>query len=200
MIPTLEEYLQVAGNQPLLFNFKSRNPAEADQLAAALKAAGRDPEAIGDGFYGGPEAGPVARSRQLYPKAWVFSKDRAKACSKAYALQGWFGLIPAACRNGTLLVPLDYQWAFAGWPNRTIARMEAAHARVLMVGPQRGGGHPAGLDLPEQIERVPAGFNGYLMIDDLWNVAPALYPSLDHRSPEQQAAADKALARRRAMR
>jgi len=200
MIPTLEEYLQIAGSKPLLFNFKSRDPAEADELAAALKAAGRDPEAIGDGFYGGPEAGPVARMRRIYPRAWVFSTERAKACSKAYAIEGWLGVVPAACRNGTLLVPLDYQWLMPGWPNRTIARMEAAHARILMVGPQRGKGRPAGVDLPEQLGDVPDSFNGYLMVDDLWNVAPALYPSLDHRSPDQQDAADKALARRRAMR
>jgi glycerophosphoryl diester phosphodiesterase len=199
MIPTLEQYLRVAGDKRLLFNFKSGDPAEADQLAAALKAAGRDAERIGDGFYGGPEAGPVARIRQIYPKAWTFSKDSAKACTKAYAVQGWLGLIPAACRNGTLVVPLDYQWAFPGWPDRAIARMESVGAHVLMVGPQRGGDSPMGIDLPEQLGEVPASFNGYLFVDDIWNVAPALYPSLDHRSPEQQEAADRGLARRRGM-
>jgi glycerophosphoryl diester phosphodiesterase len=199
MIPTLEEFLQEAGSKPLLFNFKGRDPAEADMLAAALKAAGRDVEGIGDGFYGGPEAGPVARIRQLYPKAWVFSEDGAKACSKAYAIEGWFGVTPAACRNGTLVVPLDRQWLIPGWPNRAIARMEAAHAHVLMVRPQ-GGERPMGVDLPEQLGNVPASFNGYLLVDDMWNVAPALYPSVDRRTPAQQAAADKALARRRGMR
>jgi glycerophosphoryl diester phosphodiesterase len=199
-IPTLEEYLREAGTRPLLFNFKSGDPAEADRLAAALKAAGRDVERIGDGFYGGPESGPVARIRQIYPRAWVFSKERAKACSKAYAIEGWFGVTPAACRNATLIVPLDYQWAIPGWPNRAIARMEAAGAHVLMVGPQRGEGNPAGIDLPEQLGEVPASFNGYLFVDDIWNVAPALYPSLDRRTAAQQEAADKALARRRAER
>jgi glycerophosphoryl diester phosphodiesterase len=200
MIPTLAEYLREAGSKPLLFNFKSADPSEADRLAVALKAAGRDVEGIGDGFYGGPEAGPVARIRQIYPKAWVFSKERAKACSKAYAIEGWFGVTPAACRNGTLIVPLDYQWAFPGWPNRAIARMDAAGAHVLMVGPQRGEGNPAGLDMPEQLGQVPASFNGYLFVDDIWNVAPALYPSLDRRTAEQQASAERGLARRRGMR
>lgn len=199
LIPSLEEYLRAAGDKPLLFNFKSRDPAEADQLAAALKAAGRDVERIGDGFYGGPESGPVARIRQIYPKAWVFSKDSATACTKAYALEGWFAVTPQACRDGTLIVPLDYQWAFAGWPNRAISRMEAVGAHILMVGPQRGGDAPMGIDLPEQLGEVPASFNGYLFVDDIWNIAPALYPSLDHRSPEQQEAAEEALARRRGM-
>lgn len=199
MIPTLEQYLRVAGDKRLLFNFKGRDPAEADLLAATLKAAGRDPERIGDGFYGGPEAGPVARIRQIYPKAWVFSKDSAKACTKAYAVQGWLGLVPAACRGGTLVVPLDYQWAIPGWPNRAIARMEAVGAHVLMVGPQRGGDSPMGIDLPEQLGEVPISFNGYLFVDDIWNVAPALYPSLDHRTPAEQARAETGLARRRGM-
>lgn len=199
MIPTLEEYLSEAGRKPLLFNFKSADPAEADMLAAALKAAGRDVEGIGDGFYGGPERGPVARIRQLFPKAWVFSKERAQACTKAYAMEGWFGITPAACRNGTLIVPLDYQWAFAGWPNRTLARMKAVGAHVLMVGPQRGGNHPAGIDLPEQLGDVPASFNGYLFVDDMWNVGPALYSSLDRRTADEVERADRGLERRRGM-
>jgi glycerophosphoryl diester phosphodiesterase len=199
LIPTLEEFLQQAGSKPLLFNVKGGDPAEADRLAAALEAAGRDPEAAGDGFYGGPEAGPVARIRQLYPGAWVFSEERAKACTKAYAIEGWFGVTPAACRNGTLVVPLNRQWLFPGWPYRALARMAAVHAHVLMVGPQ-GGERPMGIDLPEQLAEVPASFNGYLFVDDLWTVAPALYPSVDRRTPAQQEAADKALARRRAMR
>jgi glycerophosphoryl diester phosphodiesterase len=200
MIPTLEEFLQEAGRKPLFFNFKSPDPAEADMLAAALAAAGRDPEALGDGFYGGLEQGPVARIREIFPDAWVFSRESATACSKAYALQGWFGLTPEACRNGTLIVPLDYQWAFAGWPNRTIARMEAVGARILMVGPQRAGDRPLGLDLPEQLGEVPASFNGHLWVDDLWTVAPALFPSLDRRTAEEQIRAERALERRRATR
>lgn len=198
MIPTLEAWLQAAGKRPLLFNFKSRDPAEADMLAAALKAAGRDPEELGDAFYGGPEQGPVARIRQLYPRAWVFSKESAKACTKAYAVQGWFGLTPEACRNGTLIIPLDYQWVFAGWPNRAIARMDAVGARIVVVGPQGDGDRPMGLDLPEQLGEVPASFNGYLFVDDMWNVAPALFPSIDRRRPIELEKAEAALERRRA--
>ncbi len=200
LIPTLEEYLRAAGGTKLLFNFKSRDPAEADMLAKALKAAGRDPEAHGDGFYGGPEAGPVARIRKIYPRAWVFSKESAKACSKAYALQGWFGLTPGSCRGGTLIVPIDYQWAFAGWPNRAIARMEAVGARILMVGPQGEGDRPTGLDLPEQLGEVPSSFNGYLFIDDLWNIGPALHSSIDRRNGREIDLAEKALEARRAKR
>ncbi|HSG35155.1 MAG TPA: glycerophosphodiester phosphodiesterase family protein [Sphingomonadaceae bacterium] len=198
LIPALEEYIAEAGSKPLIYNFKSRDPAEADALAAALKAAGRDVEGIGDAFYGGPEEGPVARIREIYPKAWVFSRDAARACTEAYAMQGWFGIVPDECKGGTLVVPLDFQWAMPGWPNRTIARMEAANARILMVGPQGGGGRPMGLNLPEQLGEIPASFNGFVWVEDIWTIAPALYPSRDRRTVQEINRALDGLERRRA--
>lgn len=199
LIPSLADFLAFNGNRPLIFNFKSKDAKEADMLAAALKAAGRDPVERGDAFYGGPEAGPVARIREIYPKAWVFSHESAKACSKAYALQGWLGITPEACRGGTLMVPINRQFLFAGWPNRTIARMKAVGAHIIMLGPQGGDG-PRGLDLPEQLGRVPASFNGYIWVDDMWNIGPALHQSVEHRSRDEQIAAQEALAKRRAAR
>ncbi|HSQ94515.1 MAG TPA: glycerophosphodiester phosphodiesterase family protein [Croceibacterium sp.] len=198
LIPSLADYLQMAANKPLLFRFTTRDPADADRLAAALKAAGRDVARMGYGFYGSVEQGPVARIRQIYPSAWVFSDESAGKCHNAYALEGWLGITPAACRNGTLVVPLNDQWSVAGWPNRTIARMQAVGAHILMTGPQRGR-DSRGLDLPEQLGEIPSTFTGYVLVDDIWNVGPALFPSLDHRSPDQQEAADRGLARRRGM-
>ncbi|MBD3730860.1 MAG: glycerophosphodiester phosphodiesterase [Sphingomonadales bacterium] len=198
-IPSLAEYLAANGNRALMFNFKSKDAKEADMLAAALKAAGRDPVARGDGFYGGKEAGPVARMRELYPQAWVFSGESVIACTKAYAIQGWFGITPEACRGGTMMIPLNRQFAFAGWPNRAIARLEAVGARIVVVGPQGTGG-PRGLDLPEQLGEVPSSFNGYVWVDDMWNLGPALHPSVERRSNADQVAAQDALERRRAAR
>lgn len=196
LIPELAEVLAAFPDTPLLFNFKSKDPAEADLLAAALHAAGRDPVARRDGFYGGPEAGPVARMRQIFPKAWVFSKDSIKACTKAYGWQGWLGIVPEVCRNGTIAIPLNYQWAFAGWPNRLIARMEAAGARVIVTGPL-GEDRPMGIDLPEQLGAVPASFNGYVWVDDMWSVGPALRPAYNKRNPVEEAELARALAARR---
>lgn len=197
LIPALEEVLAAFPDKPLLYNFKSKNPAEADLLAAALKTAGRDPEKIGDGFYGGKEAGPVSRIRALYPKAWVFSNESIEACSRAYGWQGWLGITPQACRGGTIAVPLNYQWAMAGWPNRLVQRMEAVGARVVVMAPADGGDHPRGLDLPEQIGDIPAGFNGYVWVDDITTVGPALRPAYNKRTPPQEAKLQAELERRR---
>jgi len=195
-IPTLAEALGAAGTKPLLYNFKSKDAHEADELAAALKAAGRDPARAGDGFYGA--AGPVARIRQVYPGAWTFTKDEVTACTKAYAWQGWFGITPSACRNGTIFVPVDRAWAFAGWPNRLIARMEKVGARVVLIGPQGGkDGAPLGLDLPEQVREIPVGYNGYVWVEDIRAIGPAINPAFGKRNPGQEARFEEQMDARR---
>lgn len=196
MIPELGEVLAAFPDKALLFNFKSKDAAEADMLLAALKAAGRDSVARGDGFYGGVEAGPVARMRQLLPKAWVFSKESAKACTKAYGWQGWLAITPEACRNGTLVVPLNRQWIFAGWPNRTAQRMSAVGARIIIAAPQDSPGG-LGLDLPEQIRDVPRTFTGYLWVEDIWSIGPAVRPGFNKRNPREEQEMQDALAARR---
>ncbi len=171
-IPTVEEAIASETFKPFLFNFKSKNPAEADQLYAILKAAGRDPLKEGDGFYGA-EA-PVQRMKELIPGIWAWSKPGVKACTKDYAWMGWLGMTPDSCKNGTLVVPLDYQWAFAGWPNRATARMEAVGARTLIIGPMNDRESTRGLTYGDQLSDIPASYNGYVMVEDISKVGPAL--------------------------
>ncbi len=193
-VPALDEVLTALARTPFMFNFKSKDPREADQLAAALKAAGRDVEKMGDGFYGA--AGPVQRIREHYPRAWAWTKEEAKACTKAYVYYGWSGVVPESCRNGTLVVPLNYTPVMWGWPNRLLRRMEKVGARVLVVGPQ-GKDRAMGLTLPEQLGEIPSSFNGYVWVEDIWNIGPALRPDSDFRTRAQQDGAEAALQRRR---
>lgn len=171
-IPAVEEALAAESYKPFLFNFKSKDPAEADQLAAILKAAGRDPVKEGDGFYGG-EA-PTQRMAELFPGAWAWAKPMVKACTKDYAWMGWFGVTPDSCKNATLIVPLDYQWAIAGWPNRTMARMEAVGARIVIIGPMNDRESTRGLTYGRQLADIPTSYNGYVMVEDILKVGPAL--------------------------
>src|SRR3546814_19343132 len=84
---------------PILFNFKSNDPAEADQLFAILKASGRDSAKLGDALYGGER--PVMRMRELMPDTWSFyPKGGAKACTRDYVTWGWTGIVPESCRGG----------------------------------------------------------------------------------------------------
>lgn len=193
-IPSLQEVLRAFPGLPLLYNFKSKDPAEADLLARELREAGRDPVKAGDGFYGA--AAPVERIRKLYPAAWAWSMDGAKRCTKDYAKLGWLTKVPESCRNGVMFVPLNYQWAFAGWPNRLLQRMNSVGAKVIVIGPT-GGDAGTGLTLPEQLGDVPSTFKGYLWVEDMWTVGPALRPHRDFRTDAQQQAAETGLERRR---
>lgn len=172
-IPTVEEGLEALPDRPLLFNFKSKNPAEADQLYAILKASGRDSEKLGDAFYGGER--PVKRMRELLPNNWSFNlKQEAGACTKAYVAYGWTGIIPKSCVGSVLAVPINYRWAFWGWPNRLIARMESVGARVIIFGPFERGKSNEGISTKAELDSIPKSFNGYIWVEDMEQVGAAL--------------------------
>jgi glycerophosphoryl diester phosphodiesterase len=174
-MPTVEEGLAALPVHPILFNFKSKDPHEADQLFAILRASGRDSAKLGDAFYGA-EA-PVKRMRELLPANWSFDlKTGAKTCTKDYVAWGWTGIVPESCRNGVIAIPINYQWAFWGWPDRLIARMDSVGARVIVLGPYESGKSNEGLTTPQQLAKVPASFNGYIWVEDIREVGPALRP------------------------
>jgi len=193
-IPSLQEVLRALPGMAYLYNFKSKDPHEADLLAHELAEAGHDPVKVGDGFYGAP--GPVERIRKLYPGAWAWSMDGAKRCTKDYLKWGWLTIIPDSCRKGVIMVPLSHQWLFAGWPNRLLQRMNSVGAKVIIIGP-RGGTSGTGLTLPEQLADVPSTFRGYIWVEDIWTVGPALRPDRDIRTEARLQAAEAGLARRR---
>ena len=186
----------VGPQRRVFYKFSSNDPAQADLLAAKMAAAGRDPAESKDAFYGPPE--PIARIRQLYPDNWAFSPDAARQCASDYVMTGWYGAVPDSCKGGTMLIPVDAQWKFWGWPNRLIQRMEEHGGQVIVTGPEIDGYDMTGLTMPEQLGDVPNTFNGYLWVDDSWTVIPAFKPKLDGRRDSQKEAAAEALAKRRA--
>ena len=195
-MPRIEELVRAQRvRDRLMFNFKSGDAEEADLLAAKLEALGRDPAAKGDAFYGHPD--PVNRIRELYPDVWAWSPREARQCSQDYVTFGWTGFLPESCRGKTMIVPLNYQWAFWGWPNRLIARMEEYGGEVIVIGPYEGDA-ATGLTLPEQLTEIPNSFNGYVWVEDGFTAMPALFPSFDDRRQEEIDAAQAALERRRA--
>lgn len=195
-MPTLGE---VARAMPprghLMINFKSGDAAEADLVSAKLAEVGRDPVASGDAFYGAPEV--IARVRELYPEVWAWSPAEARQCTEDYLLFGWSGYLPASCRGATMVIPLNYQWLFGGWPNRLIARMEAHGGRIIVTGPYVSGEPNTGLTLPEQFTEIPSSFNGYVWVEDTFNLAPALYQRFDNRTFAEKEAGHAGLERRR---
>ncbi|SMQ69121.1 glycerophosphoryl diester phosphodiesterase [Altererythrobacter xiamenensis] len=194
-MPTIEDVASALPRRGrMMINFKSKDAREADLLAAKLKAAGRDPVAAGDAFYG--HEAPIARIRELYPEAWSWSMQGAEACSRDYIALGWSSYLPESCRGETMIVPLNRQFAFWGWPNRLIARMEEYGGKVIVVGPL-GDNAPRGLTLPEQLGEIPSTFNGYVWVEDAFTIVPALITRFDDRSQAEIDAAQAALERRR---
>ena len=169
-MPTVEEALREVPRMRLFFNFKSRDPRDADALVAAFRRAGVgiDDKYI---FYGQP---PVTRRlKQLVPGARTFFKDEIKACLTDYVKYGWTSYVPSSCRNKVIAVPLNYQWAIWGWPKRFLTRMDKVGTKVILMGPYEDG-HIGGLERPEQLAKVPRDFRGYLWIEDFYAVGRAL--------------------------
>ncbi|HLL32130.1 MAG TPA: glycerophosphodiester phosphodiesterase family protein [Allosphingosinicella sp.] len=169
-MPTVEEALRETPRMRLFFNFKSKDPRDADALVAAFRRAGVEIDGR-FAFYGHPRV--TARMKQLVPGAWTFWKGEMKECLTDYVKWGWTSYVPKSCRNTTVAVPLNYQWAIWGWPKRFIARMESVGTRVILMGPYENG-EIAGLERPEQLGKVPRDFRGYLWIEDFYNVGRAL--------------------------
>jgi glycerophosphoryl diester phosphodiesterase len=169
LMPSLEEVLHAFPGKRLLINFKSKDPAEADAIADAFRRAG---VTIGDtyAFYGGSER-LRARMRRLAPQAWIFD---ARACSLAYLKWGWTGHVPDACRNDAIGVPVNLRHLAWGWPDLFLARMRRAGAGVILFG-DGGRGGAIGIMRPDQLDKVPDGYDGWLWVEDIW--------ALRHRLP-----------------
>jgi glycerophosphoryl diester phosphodiesterase len=169
-MPTVEEALREVPTIRLVFNFKSRDPKDADALVAAFARAGV-PIDRKYSFYG--DARVTGRLRQLVPTVWAYGKEEIQGCLEDYVKFGWTGYVPASCRDTTVAVPLNYQWAIWGWPNRFQARMAAVNTKVIMFTDYNDG-VIAGIESVEQLDQVPRDFRGYLWIEDFYSVGRAV--------------------------
>jgi glycerophosphoryl diester phosphodiesterase len=167
---TVEEALREVPTTRLIFNLPGGDPAVADALVEAFGRAGTRIDGK-YGFHGDPAA--VARVKALAPAAFTFATGGPNACLEDYFRVGWTSFVPASCRNTTLILPLDGQFALWGWPNRFLARMAGAGTQVMMVSRQSAGAL-VGLETVEQIDDVPRDFRGYLWIEDFLEVGSAV--------------------------
>jgi hypothetical protein len=120
------------------------------------------------------EAAAVASIRAREPKAWAFTIAESRQCFSDYAKLGWLSLVPASCKGRTILVPLDQKWKIAGWPRRFQARMAAAGTRIILTGPGDRADAIPGLAQVEQIPEIPRAYTGYVWVDDVERIGPAI--------------------------
>ncbi|MGN6808564.1 MAG: hypothetical protein ACTHJZ_21855 [Trinickia sp.] len=61
-----------------------------------------------------------------------------------------------------------------GWPNRFLDRMTGAGSAVFAIGPYFGGEFSTGLDTVADVRRLPSGYTGGILTNELQKVAPEL--------------------------
>jgi len=172
MMPALHEVMAAMPERRFLVNFKSNETREGDMLAALLAAHPEWRQAVW-GAYGGD--GPTMRAGELLPTLKVWTPGRLKQCLLRYVAYGWSGIVPAACRETVVMVPINVAPWLWGWPNRFLARMKAAGSEVILLGPYAAGDPgTSGIDDVEMLARIPEGFDGHVWTNRIELIGPAL--------------------------
>lgn len=170
LMPSLDEVLTAFAQRRFVINVKSRDPSEGARLAAALSkypAAQRRQLVV----YGGDE--PVAQVRRLLPDVRTASRSTLKSCLLRYLALGWTGHVPASCGRSMVLVPVNMAGLVWGWPHRFQQRLQGVGSEVFAVGPYHGG-FTSGIDTPEDLARLPAGYAGGIWTNEIVWLANAV--------------------------
>jgi len=172
LMPSLDEVLATFPDRDFLINIKSNDPREGVLLVAHLVEL---PPAQRSRLmaYGGEE--PIAVLRTGLPNFRTLSRASIRRCLLSYLGYGWTGVVPPACRNALILVPLNVTPWLWGWPDRFLNRMEGAGSRVFVQGDYRGG-WSSGIDTPQDLARLPPGYSGGILTDEIEVIARAAKP------------------------
>jgi hypothetical protein len=155
-------------SKPQLF-WRAKGAEQAAALLAALPAAGATDL---QGLIGDDAA--VAAFKKARPKAWAFSVPAARACASDYRTSGLWGSIPESCAQGTMLLGIDeLGYTLWGWPNRFLTRTGAAGVKVV-IAESIEGDTIKGLTDVTRYGDIADSFNGYIWIDDIEGLGPAL--------------------------
>jgi len=168
MMPTLDEALAAFPDKRLLINVKSRDASEGEKLAAVLNRLppSRRRQIM---VYGGDE--PIGMVRRLAPEIRTISRQAIKACLLRYIGYGWTGIVPQACHNAMILVPINVAPWLWGWPDRFISRMTSTDSEVFVLGSYRGGEFSTGIDSAEMFARLPDNYAGGIWTNEIETIA-----------------------------
>lgn len=135
-------------------------------LLTALPASDRRHILIGD------EAA-VAAAKAERPAMRAFTIAKARQCAADYR-GSLLGSVPESCANGVMLLTLDeLGFTLWGWPNRFLERMAKAKATVIIAQSMEGQ-TIKGLTDVRQFGAIASGFNGYVWVDKIEELGPAL--------------------------
>jgi glycerophosphoryl diester phosphodiesterase len=167
-MPTLDEALKTFADKRLLINVKSRDRSEGEKLAAVLNGLPAEHRRL-IMVYGGDE--PIEVIRRLAPGIRTISRTTIKSCLLHYIGYGWTGMVPQACRDAMILVPINVAPWLWGWPDRFLNRMDAANSAVFVLGPYSGGEFSTGLDTSELFQRLPENYSGGIWTNEIETIA-----------------------------
>jgi glycerophosphoryl diester phosphodiesterase len=171
LMPSLDQVLETFPERSFLINVKSNDPTEGEKLAARLAALPEQRQAMLM-VYGGDR--PIAALSARLPRMKTMSRLSLKACLMRYIAYGWTGIVPAACHSQVIYVPINVAPWLWGWPGRFLDRMEAAGSAVFVIGPYKGGEFSTGIDDATALARLPEGFSGGIMTNEIGLVARSL--------------------------
>ena len=155
---------------PELF-WQVNNLAAARQLVAQLP---RPPIDVADRNIIIGDDSAVMYLTSLRPAFTAFSIGGARVCASEYRVSGMWGSVPSSCKNGTMLLTLDdLGYTLWGWPNRFLARMKDANVR-LIIAEDVLDGRIKGLTDVNQYGDIANSYNGYIWVDDIEELGPAL--------------------------
>lgn len=172
MMPELSEVMASFPEGRFLINFKSREAREGDMLAAFIDANPQWAPMIW-GVYGGDP--PTARAKELKPELASFTRSGLVSCLLQYEGYGWTGIVPEACRNTKIMVPINVAPWIWGWPNRFLQRMRDSGSEVILLGPVAWNDPgTSGIDSPQEARAVPPNFPGYVWTNAIATIAPII--------------------------
>jgi len=172
MMPELSDVLAAMPDKRFIINFKSKEAREGNMLAAFVAAHPEWKDAVW-GAYG--DRGPVDRAKAGVPTLRTWSRQGLMDCLIQYLGYGWTGIVPDACRDTEVMVPINYAGWLWGWPNRFAQRIHDAGSEVILIGPYASGDPgTSGIDTAEDAALIPAGFSGYVWTNEIATIAPIL--------------------------
>jgi glycerophosphoryl diester phosphodiesterase len=171
MMPEIGEVFTAFPTERFLVNYKSNEAREGDMLAELL-ASHADWKPLVWGVYGGRL--PSERARELIGDIPAFWPRQVTDCLRRYLGIGWTGYVPRACRDVTVMVPLNVAPFVWGWPNLFLRRMRDAGTDVILIGPYTAGdAGTSGVDSAEELAQVPDTFVGYIWTNRIEEIGPA---------------------------
>lgn len=145
---------------------------QVDGTEAAKALLAKLPAGDGRHILIGDEAA-VAAAKAERPAMRAFTIAKARQCTSDYR-GSLLGSVPESCAKGVMLLTLDeLGFTLWGWPNRFLDRMAKAKTTVI-IAQDVADGKIKGLTDVRQYGEIASSFNGYVWVDRIDELGPAL--------------------------